>query len=140
MQAIRQSTFGEMKSLAMLLKIRAAALRIHDTGLSQDQRILDAFSTSILSARAFLDVSLPLPCLYPHNLYDAPLSNLTVLVKVRMSQIDSAATSEKRCLCARPDPPFWSSRYNHRRNLPGLDTVRPADCEHSSHDPEPHNE
>ncbi len=32
MQAVRQSTFGDMKSLATLLKIRAAALRIHDTG------------------------------------------------------------------------------------------------------------
>lgn len=47
MQAIRQSTFGDMKSLAALLKIRGAALRAHDTGaLSQDRRILDAFSAS----------------------------------------------------------------------------------------------
>jgi len=47
MQAIRQSTFGDMKSLATLLKIRGAALRIHDTGgLLPDKRILDAFSAS----------------------------------------------------------------------------------------------
>ena len=47
MPAIRQSTFGDMKSLRTLLKIRAAALRIHDTGgLLQDKRILDAFSAS----------------------------------------------------------------------------------------------
>ena len=47
MRAIRESTFGDMKSLAMLLKIRAAALRIHDDGaLLQDKRVLDAFSAS----------------------------------------------------------------------------------------------
>jgi hypothetical protein len=47
MQAIRQSTFGDMKSLGTLLKIRGAALRIHDTGgLWEDKRILDAFSAS----------------------------------------------------------------------------------------------
>lgn len=47
MQAVRQSTFGEMKSLATLLKIRRAALRIHDTeGSLHDKRILDAFSAS----------------------------------------------------------------------------------------------
>lgn len=46
-QAIRESTFGDMKSLATLLKIRGATLRIHDTGrLSQDMRIVDAFSAS----------------------------------------------------------------------------------------------
>ncbi len=47
MQAIRQSTFGDMKSLVTLLKIRGAALRIHDTGdFLQDKRVLDAFSAS----------------------------------------------------------------------------------------------
>lgn len=47
MPAIRQSTFGDMKSLAMLLKIRAAVLRIHDSGNSlQEMTILDAFSKS----------------------------------------------------------------------------------------------
>jgi hypothetical protein len=47
MQAVRQSTFGDMKSLVTLLKIRGAALRIHDTGgFLQDKRILDAFSAS----------------------------------------------------------------------------------------------
>jgi len=49
MQAIRQSTFGDMKSLVTLLKIRRAALRTpsHDTGVfSQNKRILDAFSES----------------------------------------------------------------------------------------------
>jgi hypothetical protein len=48
MQAIRQSTFGDMTSLATLLKIRGAALRIHDnTGVfSQDKRVLDSFSAS----------------------------------------------------------------------------------------------
>ena len=45
MQAVRESTFRDMRSLSTLLKIRAAALRIHDTGvLPQDRRILDAFS------------------------------------------------------------------------------------------------
>ena len=45
--AIRQSTFGDMKSLMTLLKIRGAALRIHRTGdFLQDKRILDAFSES----------------------------------------------------------------------------------------------
>ena len=47
MQAIRESTFGDMKSLVTLLKIRGAALRIHETGsFMQDKRILDAFSES----------------------------------------------------------------------------------------------
>ncbi len=48
MQAVRQSTFGDMKSLVTLLKIRAAALRatFHATGDLQDQRVLDAFSES----------------------------------------------------------------------------------------------
>ena len=47
MQAVRQSTFGDMKSLVTLLKIRGGALRIHDTGdFLQDKRILDAFSAS----------------------------------------------------------------------------------------------
>jgi hypothetical protein len=47
MQAIRQSTFGDMKSLVTLLKIRGAVLRIYDTdGFLQDRRVLDAFSAS----------------------------------------------------------------------------------------------
>jgi hypothetical protein len=48
MEAIRQSTFGDMKSLATLLKIRGAVLRTpaHDNGGLQDMRILDAFSKS----------------------------------------------------------------------------------------------
>jgi hypothetical protein len=48
MQAIRQSTFGDMKSLVTLLKIRGAALRtpFHDTGDLQDRRVLGAFSSS----------------------------------------------------------------------------------------------
>ena len=47
MQAIRESTFGDMKSLVTLLKIRGAALRIHDTGdFLHDKKILDAFSAS----------------------------------------------------------------------------------------------
>ena len=48
MQAIRQSTFGDMKSLVTLLKIRRAALRTpsHDTSFLKDKRILDAFSES----------------------------------------------------------------------------------------------
>jgi hypothetical protein len=47
MQAIRQSTFGDMKFLITLLKIRGAALRIHDSGdFLQDKRVLDAFSES----------------------------------------------------------------------------------------------
>ena len=47
MEAVRQSTFGDMRSLVTLLKIRGAALRIHDTGaFLQDKRILDAFAES----------------------------------------------------------------------------------------------
>ncbi len=47
MMAIRESTFGDMKSLVTLLKIRRAALRIHNTGdLLQDKRVLDAFTES----------------------------------------------------------------------------------------------
>jgi hypothetical protein len=49
MQAVRESTFGDMKSLVALLKIRAAVLRSpsEDTGFFfQDRRILDAFSAS----------------------------------------------------------------------------------------------
>ena len=47
MQAVRQSTFGDMKSLVTLLKIRGAALGAHDTGnFLQDKRVLDAFSES----------------------------------------------------------------------------------------------
>jgi hypothetical protein len=45
MQAVRESTFRDMKSLSTLLKIRAAALHIQDAGvLPEDRRILDAFS------------------------------------------------------------------------------------------------
>ena len=45
MEAVRQSTLGDMKSLATLLRIRAAALRIRDTGqVPQDKRVFDAFS------------------------------------------------------------------------------------------------
>jgi hypothetical protein len=48
MQAVRESTFGDMKSLATLLKIRAAALRAprESDVFSQDKRILDLFSAS----------------------------------------------------------------------------------------------
>ena len=47
MQAIRQSTFGDLKSLVTLLKIRGAALRTpFHTGDWQDKRVLDAFSAS----------------------------------------------------------------------------------------------
>jgi len=46
MQATRESTFGDMKSLVTLLKIRAAALRIHDSNPLQDKRVLDSFSAS----------------------------------------------------------------------------------------------
>jgi len=47
MQAIRESTFGDMKSLVTLLKIRGGALRIGDTGESlQNKQILDAFAAS----------------------------------------------------------------------------------------------
>ena len=47
MAAVRASTFGDMKSLDTLLKIRAAALRIHDNAnLLQDRRVVDTFATS----------------------------------------------------------------------------------------------
>jgi hypothetical protein len=49
MQAVRQSTFGDMKSLVTLLKIRGAALRTPSdakSALSPDKPILDAFSAS----------------------------------------------------------------------------------------------
>jgi hypothetical protein len=48
MQATRQSTFGDMKSLATLLKIRGAALRTpdHHAGDLRDKRVVDAFSAS----------------------------------------------------------------------------------------------
>jgi len=48
MQAIRESTFGDMKSLITLLKIRGVASRrpSHDTSFLHDKRILDAFSAS----------------------------------------------------------------------------------------------
>lgn len=46
MQAIRQSTFGDLKSLATLLKIRAAVLRApyRDDGGLQAKRVLDSFA------------------------------------------------------------------------------------------------
>lgn len=47
MQAVRQSTFGDLKSLATLLRIRAAALRLPDKSASfQNMRVLDAFAMS----------------------------------------------------------------------------------------------
>ena len=49
MQAVRESTFGDMKSLATLLKIRAGALRApsHEADVfSRDNRILDVFLAS----------------------------------------------------------------------------------------------
>ena len=48
MQAVRESKFGDMKSVGTLLRIRAAALRIpyQDTGKMRDMRVLDAFSKS----------------------------------------------------------------------------------------------
>jgi hypothetical protein len=49
MQAVRQSTFGDMKSLLTLLKIRGASLRTPSDGtgaLSPDRLILGAFSAS----------------------------------------------------------------------------------------------
>ena len=47
MQAIRQSTFGDMTSLITLLKIRGAAMRTPSqaSGFLYDMRILDAFAT-----------------------------------------------------------------------------------------------
>jgi len=46
-QAVRESRFSDMKSLETLLRIRAAALRIHDTSnFLLDKRVLDAFSSS----------------------------------------------------------------------------------------------
>ncbi len=47
MQAVRESRFRDMKSVATLMKIRAAALRIHNDGSSlQDRQVLGAFSAS----------------------------------------------------------------------------------------------
>jgi len=47
MQAVRQSTFGDMKSLVTLLEIRGAVLRTHDTGaFLRNMRVVDAFSAS----------------------------------------------------------------------------------------------
>lgn len=48
MQGVRESTFGDMKSLNVLLKIRGAALRTsHETGFfPDDKRILEAFAAS----------------------------------------------------------------------------------------------
>ena len=46
MEAVRQSTVGDLKSLVTLLKIRGAVLRtpVHDIGNLQDKRMLDAFT------------------------------------------------------------------------------------------------
>jgi len=48
MEAIRQSTFGDLTSLVTLLKIRGAVLRtpFHDADDLQSKRVLDAFSAS----------------------------------------------------------------------------------------------
>ncbi len=48
MQAIRQSTFGDLKSLVTLLKIRGTVLRApsHDIADLQNQRVLDSFSAA----------------------------------------------------------------------------------------------
>jgi hypothetical protein len=49
LQAVRESTFGDMKSLGTLLKIRGAALRTPSgeaSAFSVNRRILDAFSAS----------------------------------------------------------------------------------------------
>lgn len=48
MHATRESTFGDMTSLAMLLKVRGAAIRTPAPrgGDLQDKRVLDAFSAS----------------------------------------------------------------------------------------------
>jgi hypothetical protein len=48
-QAARESTWGDLKSLITLMKIRGAVLRapFHDTGyFSPDKRVLDAFAAS----------------------------------------------------------------------------------------------
>ena len=46
MEAVRQSTVGDLKSLVTLLKIRGAVLRtpVHNIGDLQDKRMLDAFT------------------------------------------------------------------------------------------------
>ncbi len=47
LQAVRESTFGDMKCMATLLRIRASALHIRDTGASlQNRRVLDTFAAS----------------------------------------------------------------------------------------------
>jgi hypothetical protein len=48
MQGVRQSTFGDMKSMATLLRVRAAVLRIpnQDTGNLQNKRMVDSFAAS----------------------------------------------------------------------------------------------
>ena len=48
MEATRQSTFADMKSLVTLLKIRGAVLRqpVHDTGALHNRRILDGLPNS----------------------------------------------------------------------------------------------
>ncbi len=48
MQGVRQSTFGDMKSMTTLLRVRAAVLRIpyHDTGDLQNKRMVDSFAAT----------------------------------------------------------------------------------------------
>jgi hypothetical protein len=48
MQAIRQSTFGDLKSLVTLLKIRGAVLRAPNLAIGdlQEKRLIDSFSAS----------------------------------------------------------------------------------------------
>lgn len=49
MQAVRQSTWGDLKSLVTLMKIRGAVARTpfrDDGAFSRDKRVLDAFSAS----------------------------------------------------------------------------------------------
>src|SRR5574340_660811 len=51
MQAIRQTTIGDLKSYVTLMRIRAAALRrpFHGPGNIQDERVLDALSEGFVS-------------------------------------------------------------------------------------------
>lgn len=48
-QAVRQSTFGDMHALSTLLKVRGAALRVssqENDAFARDKRVLDVFSAS----------------------------------------------------------------------------------------------
>lgn len=51
MEAIRQSTLGDLKSYVTLMRIRGAALRrpFHDPGSFQDERVLDVLSAGFIS-------------------------------------------------------------------------------------------